>query len=396
MCKTSPFALVIGGGPAGLMAAQSLLEAGHKVILTEAKPSLGRKLLMAGKSGLNLTKMEDWARFVAAYDAPELTPILREFGPEHVCAWARSLGQEVFTGSSRRVFPKAMKASPLLRAWTRHLGGLGLDLRLRWRWSGWDEGAFYFETQDGQQSLSPAVTVIACGGASWSRLGSDGVWAGYLAARGVPLTPFAPANSALSLEWSSHMVPHFGAALKNARFIADSVSVRGEVVISRRGIEGGGIYPLTPLLRQGHILHIDLMPDLSLEALIARLARPRGRLSVGNFLRKSLALNPAQRALIMELVRPLPDDPQELARCLKSLPVPQARLRPIDEAISTAGGVPFAALDEGLMLRKAPGIFCAGEMLDWEAPTGGYLLTACLATGLWAGNSAARWFGKIY
>ncbi|WP_417207368.1 TIGR03862 family flavoprotein [Antarctobacter sp.] len=387
-------ALVIGGGPAGLMAAEALLSAGHRVVLAEAKPSVGRKLLMAGKSGLNLTKMEDHARFRAAYAeaARDLAKMLDTFGPDEVRAWAEGLGQPTFTGSSGRLFPKAMKASPLLRAWLARLDGMGLQRRTGWRWLGWaEDGGLRLDTPEGLVVQHPAVTVFALGGASWARLGSDGVWAEPFRAAGLPLAPFAPSNAGVLVDWSPHMARHFGAPLKNVTFRAGSLENRGEAVISARGLEGGGIYPLTPALRASHALTVDLLPDISEDALVARLSRPRGKQSRANAIRKALRLAPAAQAVLMEFARPLPEDAAGLAARIKALPIAHAGLRPMDEAISTAGGVPFAALDEGLMLRDRPGCFCAGEMLDWEAPTGGYLLTACLATGLWAGRHAAAW-----
>ncbi|WP_343222759.1 TIGR03862 family flavoprotein [Mameliella sediminis] len=387
-------ALVIGGGPAGLMAADALLASGHAVTLVEAKPSLARKFLMAGKSGLNLTKMEPFDRFLTAYGeaAPRLEPMLKQFGPQDVSDWAEGLDQEVFAGSTGRLFPKAMKASPLLRAWLARLDSMGLDRRTRWRWQGWGtDGALGFDTPEGHRDMRPHVTVLALGGASWARLGSDGDWAAHFRAHNLPVAPFAPSNAGLSVPWSSHMAPHFGQPIKNIGLYAGGLSNRGEIVVSARGLEGGGLYPLTPALREGRPLRIDLKPDLDLGALTDRLARPRGKQSRANALRKALGLSPAAQALLMEFARPLPDTPEALARRIKALEIPDAEVRPMDEAISTAGGVPLAALDDGLMLRQRPGVFCAGEMLDWEAPTGGYLLTACLATGLWAGQHAAAY-----
>ncbi|KMK68733.1 TIGR03862 family flavoprotein [Puniceibacterium sp. IMCC21224] len=386
-------ALVIGGGPAGLMAAQALLEAGRKVILTEAKPSLARKLLMAGKSGLNLTKSEAADQFLTAYGsgAERLAPMLAAFGPAQVSEWATDLGQPLFTGSTGRVFPSAMKASPLLRAWLLRLSGLGLQTRTRWRWTGWDNNTVMFDTPDGVEMLHPAVTVLACGGASWARLGSDGAWADWLRSAGIDLAPFQSANSGLSVAWSGHMAAHFGSPLKNIALHAGDMSSTGEAVISSRGLEGGGVYPLSPVLRQGAALMIDLAPALDHAALTTRLSRPRGKQSLSNHLRKTLRLGPAAQALVQECARPLPSEPAVLAQLLKALPMPHQGLRPLDEAISTAGGVPFEAMDDSLMLNTRPGTFCAGEMLDWEAPTGGYLLTACLATGFWAGRHAAQY-----
>ncbi|WP_372835980.1 TIGR03862 family flavoprotein, partial [Puniceibacterium confluentis] len=255
--------------------------------------------------------------------------------------------------------------------------------------SGTTPGAFDFDTPDGAVSVSPKVTVLALGGASWARLGSDGVWARHLLAAGIPLAPFQPANAGLTVTWSAHMARHFGAPLKNVAFHAADIASRGEAVVSARGLEGGGLYPLTPALRQGAPLSLDLAPDLTQAQVADRLLRAGARQSLANTLRKALSLAPVAQALLQECARPLPRDAAALAAVIKALPVPYDGVRPLNEAISTAGGVPFAALDDGLMLRDWPGVFCAGEMLDWEAPTGGYLLTACLATGRWAGKHAA-------
>lgn len=386
-------ALVIGGGPAGLMAADALLSQGIPTLLTEAKPSLARKFLMAGKSGLNLTKAEPFGTFLQAYGAaaPFLRPALEHFGPEDVKRWAEALGQETFTGSSGRLFPRAMKASPLLRAWLHRMDAMGLEARTGWRWQGWDAaGAHRFDTPGGAVTRAPAVTIFALGGASWARLGSDGSWTEPFGATGIPLTPFAPSNAGLQVTWSGHMSRHFGAPLKNVLFRAGPLSNRGEAVISARGLEGGGLYPLTPALRAGHALELDLLPDRDAGAVVQRLAGARrGSQSLSNHLRKALRLSPAALALLQECARPLPADPLALAGLLKALPVPYAGLRPLDEAISTAGGVARDAMAEGYMLKNMPGTYCVGEMLDWEAPTGGYLLTACLATGLAAGRAAA-------
>lgn len=379
-------ALVIGAGPAGLMAAGELARAGLRVTLAEGKPSAGRKLLMAGKSGLNLTRAEPFEDFLAAYGAraDRLRPMLEAFGPAAVQDWAREHGQQLFTGSTGRVFPRVMKASPLLRSALAELRGLGVDLRTRWRWTGWQDGAVCFDTPEGPQRLSPAVTVLACGGASWARLGSDGGWSGAFDPDA--LAPFRPANMGFLVDWSPHMAPHFGQPVKGVELLAGTARSRGECVISATGLEGGGIYEVSIALRDGAPLLLDLLPDLSADQIAARLARARARDSLGNRLRKALRLEPAKLALAMEFARAAPD----LPAALKALPVPLRGPRPMDQAISTAGGLRFDALDAGLMLRARPGTFAAGEMLDWEAPTGGYLLTACLATGLWAGRHAAR------
>ena len=386
-------AVVIGAGPAGLMAAQMLLNAGRRVELFEAKPSVGRKLLMAGKSGLNLTKDQPADAFLAAYAeaAPHLAPMIGEFGPQQVIAWAEALGQPVFTGSSRRVFPVAMKASPLLRAWLGDLRAQGLALRLRWQWQGWERGALRFATPQGARSVRPAVTVLALGGASWARLGSDGRWAGPLAEAGVGMAPFQPANMGFNVAWSAHMAPHFGAPLKAVALIAAEHSLRAEAMISRHGLEGGGIYALSRKLREGHDLRIDLFPDRTAEELVQRLQQRPLKESLTNRLRKGLGLSGARLALALELMRPRNAPPAGMAAALKALSVPIQGPRPLDEAISVAGGIRWDALDEHLMIRALPGVFVAGEMIDWEAPTGGYLLTACLATGRWAGCAAAQY-----
>lgn len=379
-------ALVIGGGPAGLMAADEMSAAGLRVVVAEAKPSVARKFLMAGKSGLNLTKDEPFERFMSAFEeaGPVLRPMLEAFGPKEAVAWAEGLGQEMFTGSTGRVFPKVMKASPLLRAWLVRLAEQGVEIRSRWRWVG---GAYRFETPEGVQEIAPDLTVLACGGASWARLGSDGDWAGFL---DVPKAPFQPANMGFVVDWSPHMAKHFGAPVKGVALMAGDQRVRGEFVVSEQGLEGGGIYAVSRRMREGETLYLDLLPDLDEEALRQRLNRPRGKASMANFLRKTLKLDPVKQALLMEFARPLPKD---LAPVLKALPIRHAGPRPMDQAISTAGGIRLEALDKGLMLAAKPGVFAAGEMLDWEAPTGGYLLTACLATGRWAGQNAARFCG---
>ncbi|SHL55578.1 hypothetical protein SAMN05444414_11913 [Roseovarius marisflavi] len=383
-------ALVIGAGPAGLIAADVLARAGHRVVVTEAKPSVGRKFLMAGKSGLNLTKVESADSFLAAYGAaaPHLRPMLAEFGPDAVQAWARGLGQDLFTGTTGRVFPRVMKASPLLRAWLKHLREVGVDIRTRWSWQGWDEGAV-FDTPEGVQRLTPDVTVLACGGASWARLGSSGAWARQMNPEDIEA--FKPANVGARVEWSAHMKRHFGQPVKGVALGAGPLHSRGEFIISASGIEGGGVYEVSAALREGAPLVLDLLPNMTEAQIADKLNKVRGRDSLQNRLRKALKLDPVKQALLMEFGHPLPDDPAQL---LKALPLRLAGMRPMDEAISTAGGLRFEALDRGLMIRHRPGVFAAGEMLDWEAPTGGYLLTACLATGRWAGRHAAAYQGS--
>ncbi len=382
-----PDILVIGGGPAGLAAAEVASAAGRSVWVADQKPSLGRKFLMAGKSGLNLTKDTDAEGLIAAVSpaAPQIAAALRGFDAEAVRNWAEGLGQPVFTGTSRRVFPEAMKASPLLRAWLTRLQDRGVRLLPRWRWTG-ELDPVVFETPEGPATLAPRATILALGGASWARLGSDGAWASYL-----PTEPFRPANMGFCRQWSAHMRPHFGSPVKPVRLMAGTDCVLGEFVVSERGVEGSGIYALSRILRDRPAdLRLDLFPDRSAEALAQRLARPQGRASRANHWRKSIGLTGVKAALVREVLGPAVSD-ADLPPMLKALPLPLDGPRPMDEAISTAGGVPLAALDDHLMLRDRPGIFCAGEMLDWEAPTGGYLITTCLATGRHAANGALTW-----
>ncbi|NRP26268.1 tRNA 5-methylaminomethyl-2-thiouridine biosynthesis bifunctional protein MnmC [Aliiroseovarius sp. xm-m-379] len=388
-------ALVIGAGPAGLMAAGELARAGVRVTLAEAKPSPARKFLMAGKSGLNLTKDEPLEQFLANYSGSErIRDITAGFGPEAVMGWARDLGQEVFTGSSGRVFPKAMKASPLLRAWMAELGELGVQLKTRWRWMGWEGKALIFDTPDGRVIDRPDATVLALGGASWRRLGSDAAWVPWLAQKGLTLAPFQPSNVGLVVQWSDHMQKHFGRPIKPARLSAGAHSVRGEFVISSRGLEGSAIYAMSRALREGAALFVDLVPERDVADVAARLGRARGRATLTNHLRKQLKLGPAQIALLQEFARPLPQAPEQLASLIKAVPIRHEGSRPLDEAISVAGGLRFEELDQGLMIRALSGVFACGEMLDWDAPTGGYLLTACLATGRHAGRAAADYLSR--
>ncbi len=387
-------ALVIGAGPAGLMASEMLGQAGVPVLLADAKPSVARKFLMAGKSGLNLTMKAPFDRFLAAYGdrVDVIGPMLNAFGPGDVVRWAEELGQEMFTGPTGRVFPKVMKASPLLRAWLARLDGLGVERVVRWRWTGWDGDAAVFDTPDGQTRITSDVTVLALGGASWARLGSDGRWAEVLTSE---VAPFKPANMGLVVDWSEKMRIRFGQPVKGVAWKAGNSTSRGEAIISERGLEGGGIYAVSAAVRDGAALHVDLMPDVPVEDLEKRLSRTRGKLSGANFLRKVGRLDPVRQAMLMEFGRPLPTKAGELAALIKNLSVVHGGPRPLDEAISVAGGIRFDAVTDTLELKSRPGVFVAGEMLDWEAPTGGYLLTACLATGRWAGNAAAQKAAKL-
>lgn len=382
-------ALVIGGGPAGLMAAEQLVNAGLSVTIAEAKPTLGRKFLMAGKSGLNLTMDETVSAFLPHYYNAQthLDPMISSFGPQEVKEWTEGLGQQIFVGTSGRVFPKVMKASPLLRAWIARLLDAGVIIKTNWKLIGLTENSAYFQTPDGAQNIFADVVVLAMGGASWARLGSDGAWAEWFG----PITAFQPANCAFAMDWSDHMTKFFGTPIKNITLRAGDMISRGEIIVSRNGIEGGGIYSVSRTLRTGVPLTIDLKPDWTVNRVETALSKPRGKDSQTNHLRKALKLEPIKIAFMREVKPKLPQDTQALTKMVKSLSLKTLAPRPMDEAISTAGGIPWNRLDAGLMLLDHPGIFCAGEMIDWEAPTGGYLITACLATGRWAGLHAAQY-----
>ncbi len=385
-------ALVIGAGPAGLAAAEMLANAGHAPVIAEAMPSPARKFLMAGKSGLNLTRDEDAAAIARhirwGANPLDTQSILNEFPPEAIRAWAEGLGVAMFTGSTGRAFPVGMKASPLLRAWLGRLAASGADLRRRWRWTGLDGAAFLFDTLDGPRRITPRVAVLALGGASWPRLGSTGDWAAILAAKGVAIAPFRPANMGFRVDWSPQMARFFGQPVKGTRLSAGGLESRGEWVVTPAGIEGGGLYPLSMVIRDGAQAVLDLAPDLSEAALAARLARVPARQSLGNRLRRVLG-DPLRAALALEWGG-RPSGAAAWAKVLKSLPMPLKAPMPLDRAISSAGGIAAAGLTDSLELRALPGIFAAGEMLDWEAPTGGYLLSLCLASGRHAGRAAAQ------
>jgi len=386
--------LVVGAGPAGLIAAEQAALAGLRVAIADAMPSPARKFLMAGKSGLNLTKHEDLASFIKNYDAVEpLRPMLNEFGPKEIINFAQSLGQEVFIGSTGRVFPKVMKASPLLRAWLARLQSLGVTLLRRHRWVGpiGTSGIHKFQTPQGDFEVKAPALILAMGGASWARLGSDGAWSKDFARAGIPQSDFLAANIGMHVAWSAHMAPYFGNPLKNVRLSVAGAQSRGEFVITKTGIEGGAVYELGRILRKSATARLDLAPQISTIDLHAMIASRRPKDSLSNFLRKSVKLGATKRALVFELTRPMVRDSNGLVAAIKNASLQLLGPCPIDEAISTAGGVMWDALTPELMLKSHPGIFCAGEMIDWEAPTGGYLITACLATGRWAGRAAANY-----
>jgi uncharacterized flavoprotein (TIGR03862 family) len=378
---------VIGAGPAGLMAAERLSAAGLEVTVFERMPSVGRKLLMAGRGGLNLTHSEPFERFVARYGnaAGRLAPYITAFPPAALVAWAEGLGEPTFVGSSGRFFPKALKASPLLRAWLSRLAAQGVRIVTGAEWQGWDaDGALVFS---GAPPQRPDAVVLALGGASWPRLGSTGAWGRILADRGIAVAPFRPANCGFTVAWSETFAARFaGAPLKPLALGFEGRTVRGEAVVTGYGLEGGAVYALSAPLRDAiardgrAVLELDLRPNLSEDQLAERLARPRGRASLSNFLRKAAGLSPVAVGLIREAFGPAP--PPDLARTIKHLPLVLTGERGLDRAISSAGGIAWSEIDERLMLKALPGVFVAGEMLDWEAPTGGYLLQACFATGL--------------
>jgi uncharacterized flavoprotein (TIGR03862 family) len=402
---------VIGAGPAGLMAAEVLSEAGLRVEVFDAMPSVARKFLLAGRGGLNLTHSEAPEQFVARYGTrrEEVGSWLAGFGPQQLRDWVHALGIATFVGSSGRVFPQEMKAAPLLRAWLHRLRGAGVKFHARHRWLGWDaDGNLRFSTPTGEMKVGADATVLALGGGSWARLGSDGAWLPLLAARGVEVRALRPANCGFNVAWSEHLRQRFaGTPVKNvsAAFVAaDATRIRraGEFLITADGVEGNLIYALSAPLRDGieasggATLHIDLVPERELQRLTNDLAHPRGRDSLANHLRRRAGISGVKAALLYECATA--DDlatPARLAAILKALPLRLDSTRPLDEAISSAGGVDFAALDENQMLQALPGTFCAGEMLDWEAPTGGYLLTSCFASGRAAGLGVLRWLARV-
>jgi uncharacterized flavoprotein (TIGR03862 family) len=399
---------VIGGGPAGLMAAEVLARGGARVTLYERMPSAGRKFLLAGRGGLNLTHSEELERLLARYGAamPRLRAAIEAFSPAALRAWCEGLGQTTFVGSSGRVFPQAFKASPLLRAWLRRLDAAGVEFKPRHLWIGWDDdGALLFDGPAGRVTVHADATVLALGGASWPRLGSDGGWVDAVSKAGIKVTPLLPANCGFTVGWSDVFSSRFeGQPLKRVELCFAGRTVRGEAIITRSGLEGGGIYALSAPLRAAIAAHgeavvrIDLRPDLDAAELTTRLSAPRGKQSLATFLRKTLALAPVAVGLLHEATiaspeRPAAMAPATLAGLIKAVPVRLRGVAPLASAISTAGGIAFEAIDARFMLRCRPGVFVAGEMLDWEAPTGGYLLQAAFSTGAAAAHGALEWLG---
>ena len=381
---------IVGAGPAGLMAAERLAAAGLTVVVHEAMPSPARKLLMAGRGGLNLTHTEPLNSFLGRYAgaASLVAPWLERLTPTDLIGWAEGLGQPTFVGSSGRVFPRAMKASPLLRAWLMRLAGVGVELRTRSRWTGFDGDALTFETADGPRTERPDAVVLALGGASWPRLGSDGAWASLLEASGVTVAPFRPSNVGFDVAWSAIFADRFaGQPLKPVALSHGETTVRGEAMVTRYGLEGGAVYTLSAGLRDAigrdgvATLVVDLRPDLSIDALANRLAKPRGKDSVTNWLRKAAGLSPVAVGLLREIPGEMPMGAEKLARRIKAVRLTLTGVQGLARAISSAGGIALDQVDDGLMLKALPGVFVAGEMLDWEAPTGGYLLQASMASG---------------
>jgi uncharacterized flavoprotein (TIGR03862 family) len=401
---------VIGAGPAGLMAAEVIAQGGAAVTVYDAMPSAGRKLLMAGRGGLNLTHSEPLPEFLTRYReaTPRLAAAISAFSPDTLREWSEALGQPTFVGSSGRVFPQAFKASPLLRAWLRRLDAAGVQFRLRHRWTGWDDdGCLLFQTPDGPTAVNASATVLALGGASWPRLGSDGAWAKTLAAKGVAITELKPANCGFTVAWSDIFRDRFeGQPLKGAALSFGAQTVRGEAVVTRTGVEGGAIYALSAELREAiaasgkATLQIALRPDIAMSDLIARLSAPKAKQSFSNWLRKTAHLSPVAIGLLQEtaiasgvVLSSL--STASLAGLINDVPLKLNGTVPIARAISTAGGIAFDELDADFMIRRLPGVFAAGEMLDWEAPTGGYLMQASFATGAAAGRGVLKYLSVI-
>jgi uncharacterized flavoprotein (TIGR03862 family) len=403
---------VIGGGPAGLMAAEVISAHGIKVDVYDSMPSVGRKLLMAGKSGLNITHSDPFDVFVSRYGKQQdkIGPLLKNFGANELREWVHSFGIETFIGTSGRVFPTGMKASPLLRAWLTRLNASGVTLHLRHKWTGFlpdkpsspVDNSLRFLTPDGEVTVKADAVVLALGGGSWSRLGSDGAWVPWLKQAGAEVEALRPSNCGFEVEWSEHFREKYdGHPIKSVILSFGEFHQQGEFIVTKEGVEGSLIYAASAAMRDEiyvngvAIMHLDLKPDRTLEWLKDKLSRPRGKRSLASFLEKTLGIKGVKAGLLREFV-PKEDfmNAERLAEFIKALPVPLVRTSPLDEAISSAGGVMFESLDENLMMKTMPGVFCAGEMLDWEAPTGGYLLTACFSSGYAAGNGVLSWLGN--
>src|SRR5258706_1442005 len=397
-------AAVIGAGPAGLMAAEVLIENGMQVDIYDSMPSLGRKFLMAGKSGLNITHSESHEKFTTRYGRrqKEIETYLNQFTPDDLRVWVKELGIETFVGTSGRVFPVGMKASPLLRAWLKKLQTNGVKIHTRHLWQGWINNSVIFETPNGDVNVKADATVLALGGASWPRLGSSGVWVDWLEQAGVEIEAFRPSNCGFDVDWSKHFREKYhGYPIKSVVLSFGNFLQPGEFIITKTGVEGGLIYSASSLLRdeifftRSASFTLDLAPASSRDQLIASLARPRGSRSMANHLEKAIGLKGAKVGLLHEFLSKEDfANTEKLATAIKGLKIPVIATRPIEEAISSAGGVEFEELDANLMIKKLPGVFCAGEMLDWEAPTGGYLLTACFATGRAAGFGVLNWLKR--
>jgi uncharacterized flavoprotein (TIGR03862 family) len=392
---------IIGGGPAGLMAAEIMSLCNLKIDVYDAMPSLGRKFLMAGKSGLNLTHSENYQTFLTRYGnkQTEIAAHLDNFKPEDLIAFAKELNVETFIGTSGRVFPREMKASPMLRAWLQRLQARGVIFHLRHRWSGWEGQQLVFDTPDGLKKIEPNATILALGGASWPKLGSRGDWVTWLEQAGVKVKPFSPANCGFLVPWSKHFSEKFhGHPIKSVILSFKDFKQQGEFVVTKTGVEGSLIYTASSKLRDelestGHVkLTLDLAPDLSKDKLIKALSRPRGSTSLSNHIRKTTGIHGVKLGLLYEfMTKENLENIIKLVNAIKAIHIPLSSPSPLATAISCAGGIGLDELDANLMIHKMPGVFCAGEMLDWEAPTGGYLLTACFATGRTAGIGALNW-----
>ena len=400
---------VIGGGPAGLMAAEVLSQHNVRVDVYEAKPSIGRKFLIAGKGGLNVTHSEPFETLAARYGSrsERIRPLLEAFNPDDVRAWCHELGIETFVGPTGRVFPKGMKAFPILQRWIQRLRDRGIHFQTRHRWQGWNpDGSLLFETLDGRNSVRADAVILALGGASWPKLGSDGAWVPLLRRQGFDVAPLQPSNCGFDVSWSAHFRERFAGeplksvVLKFTNSAGETFQRQGSCVITKEGLEGSLIYAASALIRDEITTHgsttmtFDLAPDYTLKKLIERLSVPRGSRTVSSHLRRRVNIKGVEAGLLREFAADSLTDPTRLAQAIKALPIPIIAARPVAESISTAGGVRFESLNEWMMVKSQPGLFCVGEMLDWEAPTGGYLLTACFASGRMAGQGALAWINR--